>query len=47
MCYVDLDTLLAAYRGVEKLVETQPLKTIVERQVFPPALLMEDKDLAG
>ncbi|KIM78169.1 GMC oxidoreductase [Piloderma croceum F 1598] len=43
----DLDTLLAAYRGVEKLVETQPLKSIIERQVFPPTLLMEDKDLAG
>lgn len=46
--YVDLDTLLAAYRGLEKLIETQPLKTIVKQQVFPPTLLnlMEDKDLS-
>ncbi|KIM85542.1 GMC oxidoreductase [Piloderma croceum F 1598] len=43
----DLDTLSAAYRGVEKLAATEPLKAVIEKQAFPPSSSMQDKDLAG
>lgn len=43
----DVETLLAGYRLMEKVVGTDPLKDLIEAQQLPPAVLSEDEHALG